>query len=74
MMRQYELVEKVAAYDTGPSIGIGGLKVRFGIMPGNYNESADDEVLFDLEAVRMTSAVGNTDTLNERRLDDSLLR
>jgi len=31
--------EQVEAYDTGPNIGVGGLKVRFGIMPGNYNDT-----------------------------------
>lgn len=31
--------QEVKAYDRGPSITMGGIKVRFGIMPGNYNDT-----------------------------------
>ncbi|MEN1706130.1 MAG: M28 family peptidase, partial [Planctomycetota bacterium] len=30
---------QIEAYDRGPNLGVGGLKVRFGIMPGNYNDT-----------------------------------
>ena len=30
---------EVEAYDRGPSMSLGNIKVRFGIMPGNYNDT-----------------------------------
>ncbi|MEM8876108.1 MAG: M28 family peptidase [Planctomycetota bacterium] len=31
--------QEIEGYDRGPSMSMGSIKVRFGIMPGNYNDS-----------------------------------
>lgn len=30
---------EIEGYDRGPAVSMGGMKVRFGIMPGNYNDT-----------------------------------